>query len=563
MAKNKYNTAPPINTKPTGLKMRNGANKTVEPSPEVKRVRTPEEIKKRNGIIITVIAAILIVAIVASVTAVIVAAILKGDSIDYLKDNLTGYIKLSRDDYTGLEIDIPLMEYSDEMVTAEINKLIVKHKSEDALADGTGFVDKPVDLGDEINYRYRIYYVDENGKETEIPGYCNFNDKNLATLVIGSQNRGFLGFEESLIGVVPSDYKEFKKIKAGTVSAGDVIYVSCTAFYPGGAAGSKSYERVDLSRDDVDDVWGEGFRNFIIGEEIGTVIGSKTFPTSDGSIGYSDLKVEFATQCETDALTFDVVFAANHSDGTEIGKTLRDTAARIDVYIDSVVKYDTPEYNAEFITKTLGISEDELSAYDGDTVAKHKAFVKATVEKNVAKTNEALISEAIWEKISDKGEIKKYPKGEYDRIFGAYSASVENYYNQYAEERGYSSVDAAAIDYLELESGADWQAYLKGVTESEIHKDLVLYYIIRKEGFIPTDKEYDEEYNELLSGYVEYYLEKHADEFEKFEGAEYDEQLKILTDEIKGIYGPTINYNVYKNILLRKMQNDTEFVTIK
>ena len=77
------------------------------------------------------------------------------------------------------------------------------------------------------------------------------------------------------------------------------------------------------------------------------------------------------------------------------------------------------------------------------------------------------------------------------------------------------------------------------------------------------DKEYDEEYNELLSGYVEYYLEKHADEFEKFEGAEYDEQLKILTDEIKGIYGPTINYNVYKNILLRKMQNDTEFVTIK
>ena len=124
MAKNNTNMTSK-GAKPQGFKTRKGANNKWAPTPEVTRVKSPEEIKKRNGIILTVIAAVLIVAIVASITGIIIASILKGDKVDYLKDNLSKYINISKDEYTGIEIDIPLVEYDDAMVVAEINKLLV------------------------------------------------------------------------------------------------------------------------------------------------------------------------------------------------------------------------------------------------------------------------------------------------------------------------------------------------------------------------------------------------------------------------------------------------------
>lgn len=553
----------PANSKPQGFKTRKGANNKWEPPVAVKKPKSLEEIKRRNGIIITVVAAILIVAAVAGVCAMIISAILKGDSVDYLKDNLSAYINISKDEYTGIEIDIPLDEYSDDMLTAEINKLLVKHKSKDAEANGVGITNKPVALGDVISFRYRVYTVDENGKETEIPGYCNFNDATNATHEVGSESFWFSEFDKSVLGIIPSDYDNFKKIKAGTVSAGDVIYLSYTAFYPTGAAISKLYERIDLSRDDIDETYGEGFKNFMIASAIGEKLDSATFKTADGSIGYSDMKVEFATQCEKSCLSFDVVFPADHNDKTEAGNKLRGTSAKIDVYVDSAVKYKIPEYNAEFITKTLGMTDAELASYEGaDTVAKHRSYLKEIVLKKLAKSNEKLTFKAIWDVLVTKGEVIKYPKGRLDGLIDAFVQNVESYYNQNAEEKGFPSIDSAAIDYFGLESGADWEAHVTKLAEEKVKSELVIYYIIRKEGFLPSDAEYEAEFNAIVQEYADDYLEEYPDKFDEFEGVEYDEQIKVLKDEIKRVYATTINYDVYANILLRNMVN-AKYVTVK
>lgn len=553
----------PANSKPQGFKTRKGANNKWEPPVAVKQPKSPEEIKRRNGIIITVVAAILIVAAVAGVCAMIISAILKGDSVDYLKDNLSAYINISKDEYTGIEIDIPLGEYSDDMLTAEINKLLVKHKSKDAEANGVGITNKPVALGDVISFRYRVYTVDENGKETEIPGYCNFNDAANATHEVGSESFWFPEFDKSVLGIIPSDYDNFKKIKAGTVSAGDVIYLSYTAFYPTGAAISKLYERIDLSRDDIDETYGEGFKNFMIASAIGEKLDAATFKTADGSIGYSDMKVEFATQCEKSCLSFDVVFPADHNDKTEAGNKLRGTSAKIDVYVDSAVKYKIPEYNAEFITKTLGMTDAELASYEGaDTVAKHRSYLKEIVLKKLARSNEILTFKAIWDVLVTKGEVIKYPKGRLDGLIDAFVQNVESYYNQKAEEKGFPSIDSAAIDYFGLESGADWEAHVTKLAEEKVKSELVIYYIIRKEGFLPSDAEYEAEFNAIVQEYADDYLEEYPDKFDEFEGVEYDEQVKVLKDEIKRVYATTINYDVYANILLRNMVN-AKYVTVK
>ena len=564
MAKKNTNQAP-VSAKPQGFKTRNGANNKTVPLVDQKKPKSPEEIKKRNGIIITVVAAILIVAAVAGVCAIIISAILKGDSVDYLKDDLSAYIKVSKDEYTGMEINIPLKEYSDAMLTAEINKLIVKNKSKDAEGNGVGITNKPVALGDNVSFRYRIYTVDENGKQTEIPYYCNFNDSTNKSLVIGSQSFYFLGFEEALIGVVPSDYDSFRKIKTGSVSTGDVIYLSYTAFYPNGAASSKSYERIDLSRDDVDATYGEGFKNYMIASPIGEVLSAATFKTENGSIGYADMKVEFATQCEASCLTLDVTFPADHADKYSVdgGKSLRGVDAKIDVYLDSAVKYQTPEYNAEFITGKLGMTEAELASYEGDDlVAKHKSYLKSKLLKGIEQTNETLIHAAIWTELSGKGEMIKYPTAEVDKYIDALYSAVESFYNEEGEARGYPSIDSAAIAYFELDSGADWEAYMNSLAEEQVKTEILLYYIIRKEGWLPNSSEYDAVYKELFDKKVDSYLEKLADQFATFEGAEYDEQVRILKDEVERVFGAELKYATYQTILLRHMASDSKYVTI-
>ncbi len=521
--------------------------------------------------IFTIVASVLIVALVATAVVFIVRAI-RGVPVDLMKDNLSKYIEISRDDYGNMSVDIPLESYEEIDLLRKINEVLVENKSKDPLYSGGAYKSEAITLGDVVSLMYRGYYIDGDGKTVEISS--NFESGEKIMLEVGSgkvisdstsATYFITGFTDGMLGVVPSDYQPFLKYGEGTVQEGDVIYLTYTAFYPDDAGTYKqaSAERIDLS-EDIDAIYGTGFKAFLLGtaegteaQKIGTKLSSKTFPYGTGSAGYSDMKIEFVTRgCESAPLTVDVAFPADYTEAS-----LRGVDAKFDLYISSAVIYDTPELDEKFITETLKITAEDLADYEGaDIVAKYKNYLTKEIKEEIEQTNEDLIIEAVWDILFEAVEIKKLPEANVDQYYDAYYNEVSYYYSLYSSY--YSSIDAAALEYLSLSQGADWRAHLKTKAEDAATEELIFYYIIREEGFIPDKTEFNRMRDEIIESHYEYHLELNADELSKLEGEKYDARANEIRAEMLEYYGDDyFDENVYYNYGMDKILE--ELVTVK
>ena len=517
----------------------------------------------KKQILFTVIAAILIVAIVATAVVFIVRAI-RGVPVNYLKDNLSKYIYLSPDDYKNMEIDVALEEYDEVDLVREINRILASNKSETPEYDGKAYKSEAITLGDVVSLMYRGYYVNAEGKTVEISN--NFGDDSAVLLEVGTGNiitdtgssGSFItGFTDGMIGKIPADYESFKKFGDGKVEDGDVIYLTYTAFYPDASGTYKqaSAERIDLS-EDIDAIYGTGFKAFLLGtaegteaQSIGTKLSSKTFPYGTGSAGYSDMKIEYVTRgCESAPLTLDVTFPADYSEAS-----LRGVAAKFDVYISSAIISNTPELDEKFITETLKITAADLEKYDGeDTVTKYKGYLEASLKKSIEDSNEQIIIDAIWEILFKKVEIKKLPDYNVDEYYETYFNEVSYYYSVYSSY--YTSIDLAATDYLSIAQGTDWRAYLQEKAEKTALEELMFFYIIREEGFLPEKTEFNEMRESIINAHYEYHIDLDAEELSKLEGDAYNARIAQIKAEVLEYYGDDyFDENVYYNYGMDKI----------
>lgn len=536
------------------------SNKSYTGKAQPKKVSPP---MTKKQILFTVIAAILIIAIVATAVVFIVRAI-RGVPVNYLKDNLSKYIYLSPDDYKNMEIDVALEEYDEVDLVREINRILASNKSETPEYDGKAYKSEAITLGDVVSLMYRGYYVNAEGKTVEISN--NFGDDSTVLLEVGTGNiitdtgssGSFIaGFTDGMIGKVPADYEPFKKFGDGKVEEGDVIYLTYTAFYPDASGTYKqaSAERIDLS-EDIDAIYGTGFKAFLLGtaegteaQSIGTKLSSKTFPYGTGSAGYSDMKIEYVTRgCEAAPLTLDVTFPADYSEAS-----LRGVAAKFDVYISSAIIYNTPELDEKFITETLKITATDLEKYEGaDTVAKYKSYLEASLKKSIEDANEQIIIDAIWEILFKKVEIKKLPEYNVEEYYETYFNEVSYYYSIYSSY--YTSIDLAATDYLSLSQGTDWRAYLQDKAEKTALEELMFYYIIREEGFLPDKSEFNEMRESIIGAHYEYHIDLDAEALAKLEGDAYNARIEQIKAEVLEYYGDEyFDENVYYNYGMDKI----------
>ena len=119
-----------------------------------------------------------------------------------------------------------------------------------------------------------------------------------------------------------------------------------------------------------------------------------------------------------------------------------------------------------------------------------------------------------------------------DDVEKEYNESIAEIQSQYANGYSsyYSSVDAFAIDYLGLESKADWKAEVRKNAEDAIKQKLAFYYIVREENLVPSDEEYDKIYNEIFEDHLKTYL----DYYEITEDSEdYETKLEAAKTAIK------------------------------
>ncbi len=550
--------------------MSNKKNTNKNPKGAEKITKKSAPLTKKQKIF-TLVASVLIVAIVATATVFIVRAI-RGVPVNLMRDNLSKYVSISRDDYSNITVDIPLEEYDEGDLVSRINRILAENKSKDPEYDGAAYRSKEITLGDVVSIMYRGYYTDKDGKVVEIDS--NFAQGERVLLEVGTGKiiddtgsaRSFItGFTDGMLGAVPSDYEPFLKYGDGEVKEGDVIYLTYTAFYPdaNGTYKQASAERIDLG-EDIDAIYGKGFKDFLLGtaegteaQKIGEKLPSKTFSYGTGSAGYSDMKIEYVTRgCERAPLTIDVTFPANYGE-----ESLRGVAAKFDVYIASSVVYNTPELDEKFITETLKITADDLKDCAGaDTVAKYKNYLVSAIKREIEDTNEKLIIEAVWKILFEKTEIKKMPKATVDQYYETYFNEVSYYYSLYSSY--YNSIDAAAREYLSLSGSVDWRAHLKEKAEDTAIEEIIFYYIIREEGFLPSKAEFKNMRQSIIDAHYAYHLDLNAEELSKLKGDAYDARAAEIKEEMLDYYGDEyFDENVYYNYGMDKIIE--QFVTTK
>lgn len=484
----------------------------------------------KNAVII--ICAISLLLVAALVIGIVFSVITFGD-IDYLNDNLSMYITVPEENYKGYTLEVLYDEMRESDVERKIMSLRYQNRK-GALHNGGNVINlnNPIDAGDTVKIYYRGYTIDASGKEMAFDGGCNFSGTPYS---LGIGSLGFIpGFEESLIGVKPNDYSKLNLKRSGKVEAGDIIYLSYKAMLPDGTSVAKSAEKIDLSKNDLDAEYGTGFSKYFIGAKIGDKMSQNvTFAKGAGSAVYFDMTVEYATTGEDNPLTIKAYFPANYQE-----QSLRGTEVFFDVYFEEVIAYDTPEYNESFITKILGVTEESLVWYEGNSVVeKHINVLKAEIEEEYRKTKNEAVEEAIWKHLHEVVKVKRLPKNQVDDVYYEYYEEIEGAYKSYSQY--YSSVDEFAAAYLNITDGTDWKEYVRERAEGVVTEKLIFYYIIREENLLPTDAEYEARYSENVQEYLDYYTENiYKDELLALKN-EQDRQKRIaeIKAEMMNYYG--------------------------
>lgn len=533
---NKNNKKAPVSAKPKGLKTKNSNKKAIGKAVAVGAAAGSSSVIVTVSIIASI--ALVILSLVGIFFISGAASNRSAKEINYLKANLGKYISFEKGAYKDIEVDIPLLDTSeeglDEQLERRINALLVENKNKTPKYNGLGMVTTPITLGDVVKIYYRGYKI-EDGKQIAFDGSSNFGDETPYSLEIGSAS--FIpGFEEALIGIVPNDYSTFSAIYSGKVSSDMVIYISYTALYPDGTSATATSKRIDLTKTDIDAELGEGFLEFLIGNgenealSIGEKVEAKTFPYGTGSAGYTDIVVNYATTCESNPCTIEVTFPADYGEAS-----LRGVAVLFDVFPSTVVVYDIPEYNDEFLTETLKVNADDYASYPGETLAeRYKASLREQIATSVDVANITLISDVLWEVFKEKVNVKKLPKQTVTKYYNSYYAEIQSYYQNNTSY--FSSIDAAAINYLGLGKDADWRAYITEMAEDAVLEKVIFYYIIRKEDFIPGRAEYNALYEKLYNEHLTDYIETYGSSLDGLEGSQYTNEYNRLKAEMDKQY---------------------------
>jgi len=512
-----------------------------------------KNVSSAKKIIIITVAAVLAAALIIG-TVLGVIAYLDTSKIDFLKDDLSGYITLTPEEYKGYTIEINVPDVTDLELDTKILTVLASHKNTSKLLnDGKYVRSKKINAGDKVYLWYRGYTLDENGVATEIDGASNMADADSTELIIGSGS--FVpGFELSLVGKVPEDYTRLDssfRVSVGAIHPTDVIYA--TASYVdevGNGVYNNAKIRIDLKDPQLEAKWGEGALEYFTAMQIGlTDFRDKTF-TRNGALGditYTEVTVNYVTRGDENPLKVTTVFPYKYENNPALsGKTVY-----FDVYIEKVLQYEYKTLNDEFVTETLGLSIESLAEYEGDSlVEKYRSKVRA--EMNASRAEDAYYAseDAMWEYLKKNVKIKKLPEKEVRRIYDNYYYSYQTQYNA-SYTSVYNSVDAYICNTLGIEETADWRAALTAQVEDEVTEKLIFYTIMRQEGLVPEGEQFEEVYRAELERDFAFYG-KTRDDFATDE--EYEAALANYEKQVIDYYGAAFyNETVYYNYASRKI----------
>ncbi len=516
-------------------------------SENVKKItKENEEGKKRiseKNLAIIITAALLAAVLVAAAVVMIIRAVQKDYGFDYLKSDLDKYVEFdgSYKDFK-IEIDIARPHEIDADVTV-LNLIYSDRELNEKYAGSTITSAYTISAGDTVNIWYRGYLLDEEGKEITVDGMCNFDDAGTYALNIGS-NSFVPGFELGLVGLNTGDYSKFEKIIDGEITEDQIAYVSYSVSSETGDEDTQKFEyvRMDLSTD-LDAIYGVGFKETLLALDFGDKKDAIVVLNGENVV-YSDITINFATECETNPMVIECYFPYDYS------KTdLRNETAYFEVYVEGIIDYICPEFTDEYITKKIEDEEialtfEKLNEYEGDTlVDKYYDFVNKTLDEIYEATYLSLVEDAVWNYYDEISNSKKYPGYIVDEIYESFIDELRMQYiisggqvysssaNSYTT---YDTLETYIPAYLGLSSTQNWQEYITALAEDNTRERLVMFYIMREENLLPNDERLAEEIEKIRQEYLDEYIAQYMD-YEGKEKDDYsDEEYKELVENCKG-----------------------------
>ena len=510
---------------------------------EVKEVSKTDSAKKKiseKNLAVAITAGILALALIVLAVVFIVRAVKRDVRFDYFTSDLSKYIEFT-EDYKNFKVSVDIAKPKDIDVDVTILNLICADKSEKPLYDGnyvtSGFTITP---GDVVLIWYRGYLLDEDGEEIAVEGMSNFGTESAAELEIGG-NAFIPGFELGLVGVNTGDYNKFEKITEGRVKENQVAYVTYTRaeYAEDKTKVTEKNVRIDLS-EDVDAKYGEGFKAKLLTMSVGDKVDLNA-QTADKTFSYMNLTVDFVTECENNPIKVETYFPYDYSK-TE----LRNEKAIFEVYVEKAIIYDTPEFNDEYLTKKiedgeLKVTLEKLNEYEGDTlVAKYRAYAEELLEEIYQTQYDALVESAIWEHYSSIAKLKKLPVIKVEEMYNSYVEELNNYFinnggmiydsttGQYAT---YSTLEEYAPKYFGLDSSVNWKEYVYAMAADFVKERLVLYYIMKTEGLVPSADALKNEISIIRQEYVDEYVSQYLDYEGKTKADYTDEEYNEMVAE--------------------------------
>ncbi len=437
-----------------------------------------------------------------------------GEALSYL-DDMSSYVTLDKSDYSDMRLASSIRRPTSADVENEIIKLIYSNRE----SQGT-VVTAPsipaVAPGHSVSIYYRGYYI-EDGSRVYFNGGCNLPASSPSALGIGS-GQFISGFELGLVGRIPSDYVSIKALSEGTVADGDIIIVSYDHVPYEGSATTQSGVVVDLS-EDVDAIFGKGFRELVTGAELGkTGTGSIVVDNGGTSDVITSVKVEKiyrAARTDEDGEALPVLTVTSYFPFDYGKEELNGREAFFDVYIMSSTVHEAPEFDDAFVTDILKLTDADLEKYAGESLAeKYRAVIFERLnEEYDAKLRGELMSGVI-EHIFERVEIVSLPESailyQYNSLYNEILALHKQYIYYYP------SIDSFARAYLGLEEGTDWTKELKEMASDGVIRQAAYYYVGQAEGFIPNSTELDAAATELYNAGLESFLKYYGIVREKF-----------------------------------------------
>ena len=453
-----------------------------------------------------------------------------GGGYDYIKKDLTKYLKIGRADYIGIPVTLT-GDYSvtDQMIEDAVRAICIANRTDKK----TGTATTILDWGYDTHIYYWGEYTDEYGNDIQFSGGSNMTASSPSDLTLGSGS--FIdGFESGLVAsrICPGDTnRDYNTVKGLEIGQSDVVYLYLDNYLYTSEdgeqkSGSFSGLRVDLAN--------PGLLGAVFAEQIARLRTGDSFDFGYSSSGKTEplsIDVDGDGVAEKLALSGSVAALSLNEKSVQVTATfpedyseesLRGKEARFHVVVDSVDRYDVPNERSLTAKMVQAVYSDFESTAEGDAfLAYLREYLQGALEKEQAQQRQADIETEIWKYLMENANFTgKYPKKALKENRKELKSQMQNEYRYYKQlwQQEYqitvNSFEDFAENYYDIGDAESWDDYFEKRVKKRTREEILVYSIVKAEKWDLTDAEYESGKAEILAEYAALYDMDEQDVFD-------------------------------------------------